>query len=72
MIKKPHFNGTTYDEIKENISKYLDNPPMIALPGGTWCYFCNVELCRTGKHNKQMYAIVINKLINDLANERSR
>ena len=63
-----NFNGKTYDEIKQSVKLWLETPHMIALPGGTWCHFCNEELCRNpNEHSRpQMLKIVISKLINDL------
>ena len=66
------FNGKTYDEIKQSVTEYLDNPPVIALPGGSWCYFCEKELCSSTKHDSQIVQIVCNKLMNDLSKERSQ
>ena len=65
------FKGKSYDEIKKNVQDYLENPPMIALPGGSWCHFCNRELCMNQRHrNPQMLLIVINKLMLELEESR--
>lgn len=65
------FEGKSYDDIKKSVQSYLENPPMIMLPGGSWCHFCNVELCRNPKHRSpQMLLIVVNKLMWDLKEAR--
>lgn len=66
------FEGKTHDEIKESIVKWLNSKPMIALPGGTWCHLCNMELCRDfNTHSRQKLDIVMNILINELAEARN-
>jgi hypothetical protein len=68
--------GTTYKEVIEDCTQYLENPPMIALPGGTWCPFCKVELCRNGRHsNRQMLMLLISRLaqqIEDISKQKSK
>lgn len=68
------FKSKKYEDIKEEVKKYLENPPMIALPGGSWCHLCSTELCRNpvSHRNSQMLLIVINKLMLDLAEERTK
>jgi hypothetical protein len=67
------FSGDSYEEIKVNVRGYLENPPMIILPGGSWCYFCNEEMCRNFKHsNRLLLQTIIAKLMRDLAEERKK
>lgn len=55
--------GKTYEEVMADAKQYLEEPPMIALPGGTWCPFCGVELCRNGRHsNRQLLLLLISKM----------
>lgn len=58
---------TTYKEIMQDAKQYLEEPPMIALPGGTWCPFCNTELCRNGRHlNRQLLVLLVAKMARQL------
>lgn len=66
-----NFEGKDYYEIKKNVQQYLEGEQRIVLPGGSWCIFCNKEICMTTKHmNVQKLLIVINKLIKDIEEAR--
>lgn len=54
---------TIYQNILNDAKQYLEEPPMIALPGGTWCPFCGVELCKNGRHrNSQLLQLLVVKM----------
>jgi hypothetical protein len=66
-----HFIGDDYMQIWAQVRSYLENPPPIASGGGTYCIFCQSEVCRIIKHrNPQVLAVIINKLILDLIEVR--
>lgn len=55
--------GKTYEEVLADVKQYLEQPPMIMLPGGSWCPLCKAELCRIGKHqNLQNLLLVISAM----------
>lgn len=65
--------GKTYDQLKTEIQNFLEHPPMIALPGGSWCHFCQQELCRNRRHrDPQLLLIALNHTIRELAEERTK
>jgi len=71
MVNEMDFDGKDYNEIWKQVKNYLENPLPIALPGGTWCFFCKQELCRNTRHlNSQMLLLTINKLMLELSKER--
>ena len=62
-MSKYEGKGITYKEVIDDVKQYLEHPPMIALPGGTWCVFCNAEMCRTMRHcDRQLLNLVIARL----------
>ena len=66
-VLKMNFEGKTYEEIKESVKKDLEAKKMIALPGGTYCWFCKKEICMDMSHgNRVRLQLAINKLIRDL------
>jgi len=55
--------GKTYDEVMKDAQQFLELPPLIALPGGTWCPFCKKELCRNMQHhNAQLLQLLVSKM----------
>lgn len=66
--------GNTFNNIQEEIKQYLEHPPAVALPGGSWCFYCRQELCRwPDKHrNAQRLQLVIADLVRDLAEARKK
>jgi hypothetical protein len=68
-----NFKGLSYDEIKEQVKQDLEIQKAIALPGGTWCWFCSEEICVNSTHgNRIRLHIVIKKLMEDLEEERMK
>jgi hypothetical protein len=51
--------GKTYKEVMDDAQQYLENPPMTMLPGGSWCPFCNTEICRNMRHQKSQTLLLL-------------